>query len=218
LGRIMATPGSVRSLLTKTPLCASLGLGIALCGTGCYQHAGEEDRRQTQDALDSVEKQLGCGSVDQEYEFKAKVLLQMLSYVQWPQRAIGSKVPVDLVILGISPFGTSLDRGARWLGAGQRRVRIRYKDRLSDVGRCDALFLCKSEGSDLETIRGWARTNKVLTIAEAKPQIETGIMVNLCMDGKKWPSQISLAVNPSEAGICGIRFRSVLLKRAQILE
>jgi hypothetical protein len=152
-----------------------------------------------------------------DLEYKARLLISLLPYVHWAGAADGSSASsVELVILGKSPFGTSLDGAARASGLGSRRVRVRYLDRFSEVGRCDALYLCEPDRPDLEMIRTWARANKVLTITEARPRVEPRVMVNLGMEGLRWPSRLYLAVDPTEAALGGIQFSPILLRQARI--
>jgi hypothetical protein len=161
---------------------------------------------------------LNPGESRPEAAVMAEALIQMLPYVQWPKESAEPGHPFELVVLGKSPFGRHLDNFAQSQTVQQRPIRIQYVTRLADIARCQALFVCQSEGAAIGKIPAWARANKVLTIAEGGAFMEKGIMVNLFVDGTKARNRVNWAVNPGEAGAGGLAISSQLLQFAQIIE
>lgn len=149
-----------------------------------------------------------------EYVLKAQILVNLLAYTQWPLEADPATRTFDLVVVGRSPFGTSLDDFARSRTFQHRPLRIRYLPRGGDPGSCAAVFLCRSEADRVEGLVAWARSHQVLTVSDDEAFARKGVMVNLLMEGRF----VKLAVNPSVALAAGISFSSRLLRGARLLE
>jgi hypothetical protein len=153
-----------------------------------------------------------------EYDLKARILLELLPYVQWPKVEAPADGPFVLVVLGKSPFGRSLEDGARTRTIQKRAIQVRYLTRLGEVKACDAIFLCRSEVVGLGKATAWARSAQVLTIADSLDFLDKGIMVNLLVEeDAQRKSYIKLAVNPDEARAGGLLLSSQLLGCAKLI-
>ncbi|WP_306591175.1 YfiR family protein [Geothrix sp. 21YS21S-4] len=147
-----------------------------------------------------------------EYSIKAKMLVEMLSYVQWPPSAEPAAA-FDLVVMGRSPFGRHLDDYARSRTIARRPIRIRYLPKTGDPGPCDAIFLCASESARADAVWAWAQERQALTLADDEALARRGAMVVLLMEGRF----VRPAVNLGAASAAGISFSSRLLQYARIL-
>lgn len=141
-----------------------------------------------------------------EYALKAEVLLKVLSYVQWPSGPEPAGWPIDIVVVGKSPFGTYLDDYARARTIQRRPIRVRYQAKAADVGPCHAIFICRSEAGRADAVLAWARNHQVLTVSDDESLARRGVMVNLVLEGHL----VRLAVSPSAAAAAGITLTRLL--------
>jgi hypothetical protein len=148
-----------------------------------------------------------------EYEIKARMLVELLSYVQWPADSDPAKRAVDIVVVGKSPFGAHLDNYARIRALERRPVRIRYLAKAGDPGSCAAVFVCRSEVGRADALMAWARSHQVLTVADDEAMARRGVMVNLLMERQ----YVRLAVNANALSAAGISLSSRLLRNARML-
>lgn len=152
-----------------------------------------------------------------EYKVKAEFLIRMLPFFEFPRPDARSKDPFELVVLGKSPFNSHLDREAQSQTVHQRPIRIRYLKRFTDLGPCDALFLCESEGASVGKVTVWARLNKVLTIGDSRAFLTKGIMVNFVIVQAEKQEKIRFFMNLDEAKAGGITIDSRILRMAEII-
>ena len=148
-----------------------------------------------------------------EYQLKAQVLTQLLSYAEWPPEAEASKKTFDLVVMGNSPFGSYLDGCAQNCTIRHRPIRVRYLPKAMDPGPCAAIFLCRSEAGRSGAVCAWARSHQALTLSDDEALARQGVMVNLLMEGR----YVRLAVNLPAMSNAGLSLSSRLLKNARIL-
>lgn len=148
-----------------------------------------------------------------EYQLKAQVMIQLLSFAEWPPGAGAAGKPFELVVMGKSPFGAYLDDYARDRTIQRRAIRIRYLAKAGDPGPCSAVFLCRSEAGRAGPVCAWARSNHVLTLSDDEALARQGVMVNLVMEGRF----VRLAVNLGAVSAAGLSLSSRLLKNAHIL-
>lgn len=148
-----------------------------------------------------------------EYALKAEFLIELLSFVQWPPTPDPAAWPIDILVVGKSPFGTYLDDYARARTIQRRPIRIRYQAKAVDVGPCHVVFICRSEAGLADGILAWARNHQVLTVSDDEVLARRGVMVNFMMEGHR----VRLAVSPSAASAAGLTISSRLLPYARIL-
>ncbi len=148
-----------------------------------------------------------------EYVLKAKILVGLLPYVQWPDEAAQGDRPFQIAVLGRSPFGPHLDELAKTHTAHRRPIRLRYTGRASEAEGCQAIFICRSELSHLEAVLAWAQPRHVLTLSDDEALAQRGVMMNLLMEGRF----VRLAVNQESATAAGVLISSQLLRDARLL-
>lgn len=148
-----------------------------------------------------------------EYALKAQILVELLSYVQWPVGVDPDGRAFDIVVVGKSPFGTYLDDYARTRTFHQRPIRVRYLAKGGDLSPCSLVFLCRSEGGRVDAVSAWARHHHVLTVADDEALLRRDVMVHLVMER----NYVRLAVNPDSVSAAGLTLSSRLLRNARIL-
>jgi hypothetical protein len=148
-----------------------------------------------------------------EYLLKARILLTLLPYVQWPDNATGVDRPFDIVVLGRSPFGSHLDDELRKLTVHHRVIRVRYLSKLAEAEGCQALFICASEAKRVGDILAWAKGRQVLTLADDVGLAGRGVMINLLLEEQK----VKLALNLESARASGFVLSSRLMPLARII-
>jgi hypothetical protein len=148
-----------------------------------------------------------------EYATKAKIMLMLLPYVQWPSQEAWGDRPFQVAILGKSPFGSHLDEVVQKLTVHHKSIQIRYTTKLNEAEGCQVLFICDSEAQRVDAVLGWTRGKPILTVTDDEAMACRGVMVNLILEGRF----VRLAVNPEAANASGIFLGSQLLRNARIL-
>ena len=148
-----------------------------------------------------------------EYLLKARILLSLLSYVQWPATADGGDRPFELVVLGKSPFGSSLQTEIETMTVHHRKIHLRHVSTTSEAEGCQALFICASEGRRINEVLAWAKDRQVLTVADDVGMAGRGVMINLLLEEQK----IKLAINLDVARASGFVLSSRLMPLARII-
>ena len=81
-----------------------------------------------------------------ESEVKAAFLLNFTRFVDWPPSAFESATsPLTICILGDDPFGVTLDQLVEGEVAEGRKLAVARIHRLPAPGKCQVLFVAKSE-------------------------------------------------------------------------
>jgi len=139
------------------------------------------------------------GAQFSEYEVKAATIYNFLKYSQWPDsKHSGSDSPIQIVVLGTSPFGDA------WSRILDKKIGDRPIMR-KDIAEYDAsdstrqslqnghvLFVCRSEISRVSDILKTVQGKNVLTISEQDRFLESGGIINFLMEGNKVRFEINL--------------------------
>jgi len=148
-----------------------------------------------------------------EYAAKARLMLMTLSYVQWPSQSSWKEGPVQIAVLGESPFGSRLEEVARTLTIHHRPIQIRQISRVREAEGCQALFVCASEARQLDGILAWARGREVLTMSDDEAIAKRGVMLNFLIED----GFVRLVVNPVATQGAGLQLGSRLMSLARIV-
>ncbi|GLH72972.1 hypothetical protein GETHLI_14740 [Geothrix limicola] len=146
-----------------------------------------------------------------EYSSKAKILLMILPYIQWPSEANWKEEPFKLAVLGESPFGTRLDEGTQSLTVHHRPIQIRYISKVRDAEGCQALFICASEQRRIDGILSWTEGKEILTLSDDESLARKGVILNLLLEG----GYVRLVVNPEAARRSNLLLGSRLMSLAK---
>lgn len=143
-----------------------------------------------------------------ETEAKAAAVFSFLQYVDWP----GARTdPLDLCVLG-NP--SSLLLAAQFQGQpvkGRALAALALDDKLSQLARCDAVFVDSANPHDLQRVAASVRQKPVLVIAEGAQSLALGATIALSVAGGK----VSFSVNLDAARTSGLSVSSKLLRLAR---
>jgi len=150
-----------------------------------------------------------------EYQLKAVFLYNFAKFVEWPPEAFASRTaPFTIGVVGQNPFGDELERTVRDKGLSGHPFAIKHLRSLSEVSKCQILFICASERKRLAEILKAASVRNVLTVAETDRFLQAGGMIRLVMEGNK----VRFDINDEAAKSAGLRISSKLLSVARHVE
>lgn len=149
----------------------------------------------------------------EEYTAKAQALVELASYFRLP----GTRVPArdfTIVVLGRSPFGTTLDTYAQGSTYHGRRIDVRYVERVADLPPCDVVFICRSERRSAGDILDALRGRGVLTVADDEELLRRGVMVDILAES----GYLRIYLNKEAAYAEAFEIKSQLLRLARSVE
>lgn len=149
-----------------------------------------------------------------EYDIKAVFLFNFTRFVEWPAaQGEDADKPLIIAVLGDDPFGVRLDEAVRGETAGGRELVLKRIHDLDEAGRCDALFIARSEKPQVHKILARLKGRPILTVSDIPDFAAMGGMVELVTDGGK----IRLHINVDESKAAQLTISSKLLRPAQIV-
>ena len=152
----------------------------------------------------------------EEYTVKAQILLRLIPYVQWPEKAEGLGRPLLICVMGRSPFEDQLDRAILAAPVLQGRpVKVQYLSQSTETPTCDLLFLSSSMRREARTILDKVRGKPILTVSDDEQLAVMGVMINLLVqeDGR-----VHLVINRNLAVSEGFVLSSQMLRFAKIID
>jgi len=153
-----------------------------------------------------------------EYAVKAAYLFNFAKFVQWPNGTFNSAAsPIIIGVLGDDPFGGDLDRTVEGKSVDGHPIRIKRfgafdVTRVSQLQKCQILFISYSEKDNITEILGAMRGTDVLTVSEIEKFPILGGMILFDQEGQR----ITLAINPQAAKSSQLTISSKLLQVATI--
>ncbi len=143
-----------------------------------------------------------------ETEAKAAAVFSFLQYVDWPGARTG---PLDLCVLG-DPSSLLLTGQFQGQPVKGRALAARaLDDKLSQLARCEAVFVDSADPRDLQRVAASIRQKPVLVIAEGAQALALGATIAVSVAGGK----ISFSVNLEQARTSGLSVSSKLLRLAR---
>jgi uncharacterized protein DUF4154 len=110
-----------------------------------------------------------------EYQSEARVLVNLPSFIEWPERAVSSgQTSFYLCVLGEFRFGISLAELARGRTTHGRPIEIRWLKKDQDLQTCQILYVSRSETKRYAKIMNLVRGSDVLTIGETSDFLDVG--------------------------------------------
>lgn len=148
-------------------------------------------------------------SLEQEYQAKAVLLHNIAKFVEWPAPATPD-APLVVVLFGSSLGRLDLGKALWGKTVNDRRLQVRYTNRVDKVLPCQILFIGGTEGQGLpETLRA-VDGAAVLTVGEVEDFLELGGAIRIRMEGDR----MRFAVNLEAARRNQLRISSKLLSLA----
>jgi hypothetical protein len=115
------------------------------------------------------------GSVSAEYQSKARILVNLPSFIEWPASAFPSGQPsFSICVLGDFGFGISLAKLARGQTTHGRPIEIRWLRKDQDPQTCQILYVNRSENKRYAKIMDIVRGSNILTIGENSDFLDAG--------------------------------------------
>lgn len=113
-----------------------------------------------------------------EYEIKAAFLINLASFVTWPERHFTSnQAPFHICILGEDPFGIGLDILAKDRYIDKHPIEIRRFNALEQAYTCEILFISPSKQQDTLIIFRQLKRYPILTVGDTQDFVVTGGMI-----------------------------------------
>lgn len=146
-------------------------------------------------------------SQQDEYQLKAAFIFHFAQLVEWP----GEGSNLVLCTLGDDPFHGELDDTVRGKQIGSRMLQVRHVRQLSEVHRCQLLFISKAEVRRIPAVLSELQHSPVLTVGETDGFLNAGGIIRFCLEGNK----LRFEVNRSAAETAGLKVSSRLLVLAK---
>ena len=151
-------------------------------------------------------------SASQEFQVKAVFLYNFAQFVEWPPHAFESpESPLVIGILGLDPFGQSLDEMVRGEKVNGHPLVVERYRKIGDIQRCHILFISGSEGTRTEQVAAAMRGRSVLTVCDWEGFARRGAMVRFVMERNR----VRLRINLQSAKEAGLNISSKLLRSAE---
>jgi hypothetical protein len=143
-----------------------------------------------------------------EYRVKAAILYNIARFVEWPSDAFADGVsPVVVCVVGVDPFGVTLDDVLQGRTVKGRPVAIR---RLHDLGRgCHVVFIAYSEQKRIDDIIEQLGSTHVLSMSEVDRFTQRGGVIGFTTVGDR--VQFDINVSAAERAELTVSSRLVAL-------
>ncbi len=150
-----------------------------------------------------------------EYKLKAEMLERFTRFIDWPAGSSVSNpsVPFVIAVVGVNPFGSSLERLKEMKIKDKRVDVVEIKD-LSELKSCQMIFISSSQEKNLTEILFRIETKPVLTVGDTSGFAQKGVLINFYREG----DFIRFEVNQSAIDVSGLKFSSRLMKLARIVK
>lgn len=143
-----------------------------------------------------------------QYDVYAGFMFHFGKYVQWPDNMQTGDFVVGVV--GNSAMKTKLDNLAASKNINGRKIVIKKVVSAADVEGCNILFIPASDISQVASLKGAAKSKKVLLVTEGDGNISKGSIFNFIeKDGK-----VRFEFSQAEADAHGLKVSSDLVKLA----
>ena len=154
------------------------------------------------------------GARASEYDLKAVFLYQFARFVDWPPEAFeGADQPLTIGVLGVDPFGKSLDEIVANEVVGGRKLAVRRYHEVPEKGSCQILFISDSEAERLERVLATLKGRSVLTVGDIDAFASRSGMIEFLLV----QDRLRLRVNLAAANAAHLKISSQLLRQAQIV-
>lgn len=123
-----------------------------------------------------------------EYRAKAGFLYNFIAFTEWPS-AVGSPLPV--CVYGANPFEGELD-ALEGKSVGGRSLTIRVPVGLEQLKGCRVVFVASSAIDSLPRILDTLKGEPVLTVADSKGALDSGVGINMLVRQNKIAFEVNL--------------------------
>jgi len=156
----------------------------------------------------------GQDDVEDEYEIRAAMILNMARFVEWPGSKVGDPEGAFVICeLGTDPVTASLDKILRGQAVSGRPVALRHLNKDSAAGGCHILYVAHADRKLFEQMTVALMKQAVLSVGYQDWFTSAGGVVSLPMVDDRIRIQVNLGV----AQRSGLNFSSKLLRLATVL-
>jgi hypothetical protein len=149
-----------------------------------------------------------------EYQVKAVFLFNFTQFVDWPPQAFpGPDAPFVIGVLGEDPFGPQLDQVVRGEMVNDRPLVIERYRSVAEIRDCNILFIGNTENGHLDEILAALKGRSILTVGDADPRGQRGVMIRLVNENNR----IRLRIDVAAAKAGNLTISSKLLRPAEIV-
>lgn len=161
-------------------------------------------------AILAAPQNAGAAESDLEAKVKSAYLYHLIRFVEWPRLAAPNTL--RLCVVGAPEMSALLNELSNSTVQGQAQeltLRVETTD-ISDPGRCQILFIGRSEARSSEWLAR-VRGKSILTVSDRESFASQGGMVGFYRDSRK----LKLEINPDVARSANLRVSSKLLEIAR---
>jgi hypothetical protein len=149
-----------------------------------------------------------------EYQVKAVFLFNFTQFVDWPPQAFpGPNAPFVIGVLGQDPFGPQLDEVVHGETVNRRPLVIERYRSVAEIRDCNILFIGSTESGHLDEILAALKGRSILTVGDADPGGQRGVMIRLVNENNR----IRLRIDVAAAKAGNLTISSKLLRPAEIV-
>jgi YfiR/HmsC-like len=149
-----------------------------------------------------------------EYQVKAVFLFNFAQFVDWPAEAFPRPdAPFVIGVLGQDPFGAQLDDVVRGEKVNGRPLVIQRYRNVAEIRDCNILFIGRTEAGHLGEILMALKGRSILTVGDADPVGQRGVMISLVNESNR----IRLRIDVAAAKAGNLTISSKLLRPAEIV-
>ncbi len=155
----------------------------------------------------------GQAQVSREYQLKAVFLYNFAQFTEWPDGAYaGDKSPIVIGIIGMDPFGHSLEDTVKGEMIQGHPFVIEHYHRAEDIKTCHILFISQSENRHMDEIVRSLKAKPTLTVADADGAASTEVMIRFMVENNK----VRFRINQQAATNAKLVLSSRLLRVADV--
>ena len=149
-----------------------------------------------------------------EYQVKAVFLFNFAQFVDWPAEAFPRPdAPFVIGVLGEDPFGARLDEVVRGETVNGRPLVVERYRSVAEIRNCNILFIGSSEAGHLDEILPALKGRSILTVGDADPAGQRGLMIRLVNENNR----VRLRIDVAAAKAGNLTISSKLLRPAEIV-
>ena len=152
------------------------------------------------------------GFASTEYQSKASALVNLPSFIEWPESAFPSgQTSFSVCVLGDFGFGISLAKLARGRRTHGRPIEIHWFKKDQDLQTCQILYVSRSKAKRYAKILDGVRGSNKLTIGETPNFLDAGGAIVLSFE----PEGLRFDVNLGATNAAHLKINSNLLALAR---
>lgn len=149
-----------------------------------------------------------------EYQLKAAFLFNFAKFIDWPPTSFESPgASFSICILGADPFGRAMDDLLLGKSVGSRDVSVVRRNDVTEVRRCQVVFVSSSEKSRTREILDGLKGTNALVVGETDGFAVAGGAIQFAIED----DHVRFFINTDAADRAGLKVSSKLLSLAHVV-